>query len=122
VFELFDRFVRPGARAREVAAVLTDRSWITIDRPIDVIAGWVPVELNHADQVFVAYCVATMHPGLGQLWSDWVIYGRIATRSRVGLTAFLAGVDDQVLVEFALAYPDGRIEQYQPTGRKSLHM
>jgi hypothetical protein len=123
VFELFDKHIKPGARAPDVAATLTDRTWITVDLPVDVLGGWVPVEMTQGDQVFVVHCVAAPNPRINnQLWSDWVIYGRIATTRAHDFKSFLAGPADLVLVEFALSYPDGRIEQYRASGRKSLHM
>ena len=67
--------------------------------------------------------MAAPNPKIGnQLWSDWVIYGRIATTRAKNFKSFLAGPADLVLVEYALVYPDGRIEQYRASGRKSLHM
>lgn len=123
VFELFDKHIPAGTPAPAAAAVLTDRSWITVDDPVKVLGGWVPVEINQVDSVFVVHCVAARRADLNnQLWSDWVIYGRISGTNVESLKPFLATGPDVRLIEYALVYPDGRIEQYRPQGRNTMKL
>ncbi len=123
VFELFDRYVKPGATAPAVASVITARDWIVVDNPITAIGGMVPIEVNFDDSMFVVHCLATPNPQINNvLWSPWVIYGRASGTTAPSLRPFLAGGASLTLIEYALVYPDGRIEQYRAAGRHSLHM
>jgi hypothetical protein len=115
VFALFEHHLSPGVTGADAATVITDRSWISVDSPVEVLGGEVPVDFNFDDSVFVVHCHAAPHPDLdGRLWSDWVIYGRIAGKRVKTLSQFLATPSDAVLVEYALCYPDGRIERFGP--------
>jgi hypothetical protein len=123
VFELFDKFVPSGASAPVVAGVLTARDWIVVDDPIRAIGGMVPIDVNWDDSMFVVHCLATPNPKIdNRLWSPWVIYGRISGTTTPTLRPFLAAGASLSLIEYALVYPDGRIEQYRPAGRRSLRM
>jgi hypothetical protein len=123
VFELFDKYVAPGATAPAVASVITERDWIVVDDPITAIGGEVPIDVNWDDSMFVVHCLATPNPQINNmLWSPWVIYGRSSGTSTKTLRPFLAAGASVTLIEYALVYPDGRIEQYRPAGRRSLHM
>ncbi len=121
VFELFDKHLAAGATAATARGVLVERGWIVVDEPVTVLGGWIPVDLNFDDSTFVVHCYAEPTPAVNnQLWSDWVIYGRIAGKRATRLREFLTAPDDTKLVEFALVYPDGRIEQYAPKGRNTI--
>ena len=123
VFGLFDQFLAAGVSAPAAAAVLTDRSWIVVDDRVEVIGGKIPVDLVEGDSTFVVHCLATPNPQLNnRLWSDWVIYGRIHGTTARTLRPFLAAGPEVTLIEYALVYPDGRIEQYRPAGRHSMHL
>ena len=124
IFELFDKHLAPGVTSTAAQVVFTDRTWLaaSVDERVQVLGGWIPVELNQNDATFVIRCLATPRADLGGLkWSDWVIYGRIAGTTVTTFTPFLAA-PSATLVEFALSYPDGRIEMYKPTGRSSTHL
>src|SRR5262245_22808845 len=123
VFALFEHHLAPGVAAPAAAAVITDRSWITVDDQVEVLGGWIPVELTSEDSTFVVHCVAAPNPDIGgRLWSDWVIYGRIRGKTAPTFTAFLAAGPDVALIEYATVYPDGRIERFAPppTGHTTI--
>jgi hypothetical protein len=121
VFELFDKYVTPGLTSGVVRAVITDTSWITIDDPVDELGGKVPVSMDPDDQTFVVHCAGTPRADMNnKAWSEWVIYGRIKGRTVNGFKKFLAGSPALVLVEFALMYPDGHIDEHTPNGRKLI--
>lgn len=123
VFELFDKYVPAGATAPAVAAVITERDWIVVDDPIKAIGGLVPIDVDFNDSMFVVHCAATPNPATNNmLWSPWVIYGRASGNVVKTLRPFLAAGPNVTLIEYALVYPDGRIEQYKPSGRHSMHL
>jgi hypothetical protein len=123
VFELFDRYVPAGATAAAVASIITAREWIVVDDPIHEIGGKVPIDIDGDDSMFVVHCLATPNPQTeNRLWSPWVIYGRASHPRVQTLRSFLAAGADVTLLEYALVYPDGRIEQYRRDGRASMHM
>ncbi len=73
--------------------------------------------------MFVVHCLAMPNPQINNmLWSPWVIDGRSSGASTRTLRPFLAAGANLTLIEYALIYPDGRIEQYGPQGRHSLHL
>jgi hypothetical protein len=121
VFELFDKHQKPGVTPDQARAVLTERAWIVVDDPVTALGGWIPVDLSFEDSTFVVHCYAEPTPRVNNmLWSDWVIYGRIQGRTASNLREFLASTDKLQLVEYALVYPDSRIEQYTPAGRNTM--
>jgi hypothetical protein len=121
VFELFDKHLAAGVTASIAGAIITERAWMVVDQPVVVLAGKIPVELTSSDSTFVVHCCAEPTARLNnQLWSDWVIYGRLSGRTATTLGEFLAATTDVRLIEYALSYPDGRVERYTPTGRKSM--
>jgi hypothetical protein len=49
-----------------------------------------------------------------------VIYGRISGETARTLGPLLDAGADVKLIEFALAYPDGRIDTFAPKGRSAM--
>jgi hypothetical protein len=114
VFSLFAKYLQPPRGKAAVRQVLGDAPWVrsAAIRAITSIAGWIPV--SPMDSVFDL----TLFGGFNR----WGIYLRMTGMNgeTESAQAFLQGrVGLQVapqLVEFALCYPDGRIERYYEGG------
>ncbi|MBC8877247.1 MAG: hypothetical protein H8E44_48075 [Planctomycetes bacterium] len=103
-----------------VAATLKDTSWLGEINLYGVhsLHGKVPVEWAETDTVF---CLHLFPDESGR--SDWVIYLRLSGKSgrpKEEALAFLKGEpdvpDNPKLVEYAICFPDGRIERYSKQG------
>ena len=82
VFKLFAHHIPPGSNAKDVHRVLTNATWLnTNDAPINesnIIGGYIPVEVNGHDSLFVMY----LFPEKGKhVWSPWVIYMRLSGKA-----------------------------------------
>jgi hypothetical protein len=114
-FSTFEHGVAAGTTSAQVGKAFGDLAWLkaSSEDKVEVLGGWIPVGLNDHDSTFVVRCT-----------KDLVLYGRVSGRSARLLSEFLAlpASSKETLIEFALVYPDGRIEVYGPKGHKSLHM
>jgi hypothetical protein len=131
VFALFANHVKPTCGPVAAGEVIGDTGWLTAAhiRPIDKLAGWVPVEFGGDATV---YCLHVFP--IEKEWSDSVICLRLtggAGQSADDLRAFLHGgkglKGTRKLVEFALCYPPGpnamgigRIELFSPKGLRVM--
>ncbi len=116
VFELFENHLAPGMTGAMARGAITDPTWLTgsDEEQITVLGGEIPVELTPGDSTFIVRCLATPRPDLNNLrWSEWNIYGRISGTSAHTFGAFLRASDVK-LIEYALVFPDGRINHYGP--------
>lgn len=124
IFTLFAYHLRPSS-GRQVAATLKDVSWLGEVNLYGVylLHGKVPVEWAETDTVF---CLHLFPDESGR--SDWVMYLRLggkSGRSKEEALAFLKGEpdvrDNPKLVEYAICFPDGRIERYSELGLAVYH-
>jgi len=118
IFALFSKYVTVGATASQVRESLNYSPWLEISqvRLIDVLRGWVPVELNESDSVF---SIQPFH-------SKYTIYIRLSGKLKeLELCAFFSGsiqMSQIHIEEFALCYPDSRIEHYSHSGRRDFRL
>ena len=122
LFQAFEGSFAPGVTGAYAKDHLPYRGWLdeSVDEPIEVLGGKLPVELNPQDSTFILRCLAAPTPNVNGPWSDWNIYGRLSGRTARTFRAFLDAGDAVQLVEYALVFPDGRIERYGPQGRTTL--
>jgi hypothetical protein len=127
VFALFGDHLAPPCQSSTAGRALGEAGWLeaaTLD-PIQVLAGWIPVEFGFDDSV---YCLRLFPRPDG--WSEWVIYLGLSgapDHPEEVVRAFLRGgtgvPQGTELVEYALCYPspkgeqhNGRIERFGPGG------
>ncbi len=130
VFSLFKDFIKPGSTPREIQAVLTDARWLNQAdlRGIYILAGWIPVRTHHRGTEFVIEVLPKIKPSTGRPPNcGYHIYVALSgVESEESAYAILTGqpTDDAqaVLDEFALCYPDGRIEVYTESGVDEIDM
>lgn len=119
VFTLFASHVAPGSGADRMSKVFVDPTWLEKSDLVAVqfLAGWVPVELGGDRELFELHVLPIM-----PACPDWLIYFTLSGQFHDAreAAAFLkgdAGVDpDLKLLEFALCFPDGRIERFSKEG------
>jgi hypothetical protein len=118
IFTLFSKHIRIGATATQVRESLNHSPWLDISqvRLIDVLRGWVPIEMNESDSVF----------SVTPFQLNYTIYIRLSGKLKEPeLCSFFSGqvqMSQTHLLEFALCYPDSRIEHYSQSGRRDFRL
>ena len=119
VFTLFALHISPGSSSETVRSVLGNSSWLRKAqiRLIDHVAGLLPVAMNDQDTVFALSLFPneeSAHP------ASWVIYFRLTGKLNTGeALLFFTGPTKfkrTELAEFALCFPNGRIEGFSKFG------
>jgi hypothetical protein len=119
VFSLFKEYVKPGDGLRQVRRVLRDPAWVGEAKLcyFALLGGWIPVDMNGEDRTYSLHLFAD-----SEGHSEWLIYYQLAGKSDWGQWqedgfAFLRGKagskGESWIKEFALCYPDGRIEVFK---------
>jgi hypothetical protein len=131
IFTLFAWHIPPNASAGRVHEVLTDTTWLRKTRlyEINLLSGWVPIEVNVKDTMF---CLHLFPADAAKESSPWVIYFRLTGKlQQEDALEFLRGetvAGNPKLAEFALCSPNsknptglpGRIESFSKQGLRVL--
>lgn len=127
VFNLFKGHIKPGDSLEQVRRVLRNAGWVGEAKLyyFAVLGGWIPVDMNFEDRTYSLHLFAD-----NEGHSEWVIYFQLAGKSEWdkwnddGL-AFLQGkvgsCGPSRIKEFALCYPGGRVEIFNPKGRTEIN-
>jgi hypothetical protein len=130
IFSLFKDFIKPGSTPREIQAVLTDTRWLEPKnlRGFYILLGWIPVQTHQSGTAFVIEVLPKVKPSTGRPpMCGYHIYVALSgVHSDESAYATLTGQpthDTQVILdEFALCYPDGRIEVFTAAGVTEISM
>jgi hypothetical protein len=127
VFALFKGHIKPGDGLGQVRRVLRSVGWVEEAKLyyFAVLGGWIPVDMNFEDRTYSLHLFAD-----NEGHSEWVIYFQLAGKSEWGKwnedgLAFLQGKVGSSgasrIKEFALCYPAGRIEVFNPKGTTEIN-
>ena len=111
--------LHPGVTSKIAHAIFKDTAWLRNSniRPIRVLAGLIPVNWPRGDTIF---SVNLFSDAIGEQWSPWSIYLHFSGELQDGdALAFFSDTNpyqNTNLVEFALCFPDGRIERFSKDG------
>lgn len=128
VFALFKGHIKPGDDLAHVRRVLQSAGWAKEAKLyyFAILGGWIPVDMNFEDRTYSLHLFAD-----NEGHSEWVVYFQLAGKSEWGKQnedglAFLQGKAGSSgpsrLKEFALCYPDGRIEISNPKGTTEMNI
>jgi len=115
VFTLLARHIKVGASANKVHRIFVNTAWLQECRYdcIRILNGWMPIVWPEGT---TAYELALFPLQKDSEWGQWHIYFSLSgdLKDEDGLS-FLRGEQlpgNPKLYEFALCFPDGRIERY----------
>lgn len=119
IFSLFAYQLHPPATSEIAYAAFNDTAWLrnSFIQPIHILAGMIPVAWSAGDSVF---SIALFPETANKDWSPWTIYlhfsGRLQDGDAVKFFSNSNSFINSNLVEFALCFPDGRIERFAEEG------